>query len=163
MLQALALLPLLLPVLPEATMAQSPLPSIRKDFADTVGWHDLVSQVATINAGLPADERSRAVILTNNYGEAGAINTYGRPLGLPTAVSGQLSYYYWRPASLDGPVIAVGLDPAFLATLFHSCRQVGRVSNSDRLQNEEYGAPLTVCRHPRLPPDSLWTRLKAFR
>ncbi len=161
--QALVLLPIALPILPEAAMARSPLAQARKDFADTIGWHDLVSQVATIYFGLPADERRKAVILTNNYGEAGAVNTYGRPLGLPTAVSGELSYYYWRPSSLDGPVIAVGFDSSFLMTLFEQCDQVGTVTNSYGLQNEEYGAPLAVCRQPKLPLDQLWPRLKAFQ
>ncbi len=161
--QALVLLPIALPILPEETMARSPLPGIRKDFSDTVGWHDLVSQVAAIYDGLPAAERSRAVILTSNYGEAGAINTYGRPLGLPSAVSGELTYYYWRPASLDGPVVAVGLDQSFLSTLFYRCDQVGSISNSYGLHNEEFGAPLLVCRQPKLPLDELWPRLKAFR
>ena len=136
---------------------------IRSDFSATVGWHDLVARVASVYASLPPPGRSSAVILTNNYGEAGAINTYGRPLGLPTAVSGELSYYYWKPASLDGPVIVVNLDSAFLATLFQTCTQVATITNSYGLQNEEYGAPVDVCRGPKLAPDELWSRLKAFR
>jgi len=78
-------------------------------------------------------------------------------------VSGELTYYYWRPASLDGPVITIGLDPAFITELFVTCEQAGSVTNSYGLQNEEYGAPLEVCRRPRLPLDQLWPRLKAFR
>src|SRR5450631_1235186 len=112
-LQAVLLLPIAIPVLPEAVMARSTLPSIRTDFADTVGWQDLVAQVDSIYERLPASERSSTVLLTNNYGEAGAINTYGPPQGLPTAVSGELTYYYRKPADLDGPVIGVGLDAAF--------------------------------------------------
>jgi len=162
-LQAVVLLPLTLPVLPEAAMARSPLASIRTDFAATVGWHDYVAQVSEVYAALPPAEKGSAVILTNNYGEAGAVNTYGRALGLPTAVSGELSYYYWRPASLSGPVIAVNLDPALLASLFQTCTQMGTITNSYGLHNEEYGAPIFVCRSPRLPLDQLWPRLKAFR
>lgn len=161
--QAVVLLPLALPVLPEPVMARSPLAQVRTDFAATVGWHDLVSQVAGIYDQLPADEQATTVILANNYGEAGAINTYGRPLGLPTAVSGELTYYYWKPTSLDGPVITIGFDRAFLMTLFDSCDSAGSVSNSYQLENEEYGAPLMVCRQPKLPLDELWRRLKAFR
>lgn len=161
--QALVLLPLTLPLLPEATMARSPLPGIRKDFADTVGWHDLVGQVAAVYDALPVDERANAVVLTDNYGEAGAIDTYGGPLGLPTAVSGELTYYYWRPANLGGPVIAVGVDPTLLATLFYACSMVGTVSNSYGLHNEEFGAPISVCRRPKMPLDQLWPRLKAFQ
>lgn len=161
--QALVLLPITLPVLPESVMARSPAAQIRTDFAATVGWHDLIGQVDRIYRGLPPDEQATAVILTNNYGEAGAINTYGRPMGLPTAVSGELSYYYWPPRSLDGPVITVGLDRDFLMTLFAHCDARGTVSNSYGLNNEEYGAPLMVCRQPTLPLGELWTRLKAFR
>jgi hypothetical protein len=161
--QAILLLPLVMPVLPEDAMARSTLPSIRKDFADTVGWHDLVEQVARIYEGLSAEEKRTAVILTDNYGEAGAINTYGRSIGLPTAVTGELSYYYWKPRSLEGPVIAIGLDPAFIGGLFKSCDQVGAVTNAYGLRNEEFGVPLEVCRQPVYPLDSLWARLKAFR
>jgi hypothetical protein len=161
--QAIVLLPLTLPILPESVMARSALAPIRTDFADTVGWHDLVSEVAVVYRGLPAGEQARAVILTDNYGEAGAINTYGRGLGLPNAVSGELSYYYWKPSSLDGPVITVGIDPSFLGTLFDQCRQVGTISNSYDLHNQEFGAPLAVCSQPKYPLDQLWPRLKAFR
>src|SRR5487761_1015429 len=161
--QALILLPLTLPVLPEASMARSPLPGIRKDFADTVGWHDLVGQVAAVYDALPPDERAKAMILTDNYGEAGAIDTYGGRLGLPIAVSGELSYYYWKPATLGDPVIAVGVDPTFLATVFGSCAQVGTVSNSYGLHNQEFGAPIAVCRQSKLPLDQLWPKLKAFQ
>jgi dolichyl-phosphate-mannose-protein mannosyltransferase len=161
--QALIVLPIALPVLPESAMARSQLPSIRKDFADTVGWHDLVSQVAHVYESLSPADRARAVILTDNYGEAGAINTYGPALGLPTAVSGELSYFYWKPRSLDGPVITVGLDPSLLQTLFSTCDEVGTISNAYGLHNEEFGAPLVVCSGPDLPLDVLWSRLKAFR
>jgi len=161
--QALILLPIALPAVPEDAMARSPLPHVRKDFADTVGWHDLVAQVAAIYRSLtPADQKT-VVILTDNYGEAGAINTYGRALGLPIAVSGELTYYYWKPASLDGPVIAVGLDPTFLSTLFGTCEQRGTISNSYGLRNEEFGAPLSVCRRPLYSRDEIWGRLKAFQ
>lgn len=160
--QAAVFLPLLLPVLPEPAMASSGLPSIRKDFADTVGWHDLVNQVARVYYSLSPADRLKAVILTTNYGEAGAINTYGAERGLPEAYSGELTYYYWRPRSLDGPVITVNLDPNFLGTLFNQCRDVGTITNSYGLHNEEFGGPLAVCSDPRYPLDLLWPKLKAF-
>src|ERR1019366_8357033 len=97
-LQAGVLLPIALPIVPEAVMARSTLASIRTDFADTIGWQDLVAEVAAVYRDLPAPRRSSAVLLADNYGEAGAINTYGPALRLPTAVSGELTYYYWRPA-----------------------------------------------------------------
>jgi hypothetical protein len=150
-------------MLPEAAMAQSPLAGVRKDFADTVGWHDLVAQVAQIYESLPASDRAGAVILTDNYGEAGAINTYGGAAGLPQAYSGELTYWYWKPRSMDGAVIAVGIDRSFLSTLFNECTDAGTITNSYGLHNEEFGKPLTVCRQPKLSFDATWSRLRAFQ
>ncbi len=82
---------------------------------------------------------------------------------MPAAYSGELSYYYWRPTSLDGPVIAVGIDPDMLNSLFASCMQAGTITNSYGLQNEEFGKPLSVCTQPRYPLPALWSRLRAFR
>jgi 4-amino-4-deoxy-L-arabinose transferase-like glycosyltransferase len=162
-LNALLLMPLTLPLLPEGVMARSPLPSARKDFADTVGWHDLVNEVAGVYNGLPAEQRASAVIITDNYGEAGAINTYGPAMGLPTALSGELTYYFWKPAHIsDGPVVAVGIDPAFLTTLFGQCQVVATITNSYGLHNEEFGAPISVCSDPVRPMDQLWPEFKVF-
>ena len=160
--QAVMLAPIAIPLFPESIMARSALPSIRTDFADTVGWQDLVAQVAALFDRMPASERSRTVILTDNYGEAGAVNAYGKAIGLPTAVSGELTYYYWKPARMSGPVIAVGIDVGFLSTLFNDCATVGTVSNSYGLNNQEFGAPIVVCAQRKLPLDQLWPRLKSF-
>lgn len=81
--QALVLLPLALPVLPEATMARSPLPGIRKDFADTVGWHNLVAQVAAVYDALPADERANALILTDKLWRSRRHRYVRQPFGSP--------------------------------------------------------------------------------
>jgi hypothetical protein len=162
-LDALLLMPLTLPLLPEAAMARSPLPAARKDFADTVGWHNLVNQVAGVYNGLPPGSRANALIITDNYGEAGAINTYGPALGLPTALSGELTYYLWKPAHLSGgPVVAVGIDPAFLNTLFGRCQVAATITNSYGLHNEEFGAPISVCSDPVKPMEELWPAFKAF-
>ncbi len=161
-LQAIVLLPIAIPLLPEAVMARSALPGIRKDFADTVGWPDLVNQVTAVYDRIPAYERATTAILANNYGEAGAIDTYGPPLGLPSAHSGELSYYYWKPTSLGGPVIVIGFDPAFISSLFTGCATVATITNAYDLHNQEFGAPIQLCSRPRLPLDQLWPRLKSF-
>ncbi len=160
--QSLVLLPIALPLLQEAAMARSSLPSIRNDFADTVGWPELVAQVAGAYDRVPETLRSDVVILTSNYGEAGAIDTFGPSLGLPAAVSGELTYYFWRPARMSGPVLAVGMDVGFLSTLFEGCSPVATVSNAYGLHNQEFGDPILLCARARMPLDELWPRLKDF-
>jgi 4-amino-4-deoxy-L-arabinose transferase-like glycosyltransferase len=161
-LQAIVLLPIAMPLLPEAVMARTTLPSIRTDFADTVGWQQLVTQVAAVYASIPKAGRSATLLLTANYGEAGAINTYGPALGLPSAMSGELTYYYWKPPQLNGQVIAVGLDKSFLSGVFYGCSVVGTVSNPYGLRNQEFGAPIVVCSHSKVALNQLWPLLKSF-
>ena len=143
-------------------MARSVLASMRTDFADTVGWKQMVTQVAATYASIPKTGRSTTVILTANYGEAGAINTYGPALGLPSAVSGELTYYYWKPKQLNGRVIAVGLDKSLLSGLFDGCSVVGTVSNPYGLRNQEFGAPIVVCSRSKVALNELWPLLKSF-
>jgi len=78
-------LPLFLPVLPPADIGWNP------DLRETVGWPQLVRTVDAVWTSLPPGQRARAVIFTDDYGEAGAINELGRGMGLPTAVSSQNS------------------------------------------------------------------------
>src|SRR2546430_9777995 len=66
----LVLLPLGLPVLPAKAMADSGIWKARKDFADMVGWPDLVEQVTNVYHRLPLSDRSSVMILASNYGEA---------------------------------------------------------------------------------------------
>src|SRR5947207_4954333 len=47
------------------------------DFAEEIGWPELVETVARIRDSLPEPDRRRLGILAANYGEAGAINLYG--------------------------------------------------------------------------------------
>ena len=50
--------------------------------------------VAGVVRSLPSSERANVVILTSNYGEAGAIDRFGRALGLPQAFSGHNNFWW---------------------------------------------------------------------
>jgi hypothetical protein len=76
-------------------------------FADRFGWPEMVATVARVYHALPAEERAKAAIFGNDYGEAGAIDFYGPALGLPKAISGHLTYWYWGPRHYNGDVVIV--------------------------------------------------------
>jgi 4-amino-4-deoxy-L-arabinose transferase-like glycosyltransferase len=157
----IVLLPLGLPILPTQAMADSGIWKARKDFADMYGWPDLVRQVTTVYHNLPLADRASAIILASNYGEAGALDFYGR--GLPPVVSAHLTYYYWAPAHMaPATVIVVGYPRQFLATFFGDIQQAGTITNSYGLRNEEYGKAIWICRSPLVPLDRAWPRLKAL-
>jgi len=58
-------------------------PELPSDFADMHGWRELEATVAAVYQSLPPEERAQAVIVAQNYGEAGAIEFFGRGSRLP--------------------------------------------------------------------------------
>ncbi|MEP6651271.1 MAG: glycosyltransferase family 39 protein, partial [Lapillicoccus sp.] len=83
-----------LPLIPVSVVGGTPVPGINQAARDSVGWPGYVQQVASVYASLSPAERAGAVVVTNNYGEAGAIARYGPALGLPAALSGQNELWF---------------------------------------------------------------------
>ena len=93
--------PLVLPVLPPGDVGWTQ--KINPVLAESVGWPQLVGTVRTAWFSLPAAQRASAVIFASNYGEASAINVLGRGTGLPQAVSGHNTYWWWGPGNPGRP------------------------------------------------------------
>lgn len=74
-----------------------PLP---QDFADMLGWEEITQKTAKAYSNLSKEEKQHTFIFADNYGEAGAINYYGKKYGLPEAYSDNASFLYWLPDSL---------------------------------------------------------------
>jgi len=88
-----------------------------------------------------------AVLLTGNYGEAGAIDRYGPGLGLPNAYSGHNAYGDWGPPpDGDAPVVAIGLPPRLSATYLRGCTEAARIASPAGVDNEEAGTPVLAAR-----------------
>ena len=136
-----------LPVLP-ADKAD-PVLAVNEDVGETVGWPELANTVDRVRG------RS-AVILTLNYGQAGAIERFGR--GSPPVFSGHNAYADWGPPpGSAGPVIAVGRG---LTPHLRGCRQVASIDNADGVDNNERGAPVFACTGPRRPWALEWPSLR---
>ena len=145
-----------LPVLPAT--AADPVIALNGDVGETIGWPDLVRTVAGVERRLPRG--SHPVIVTANYGEAGAVDRYGPALGLPRAFSGHNAYGDWGPPpDRAAPVIAIGL-PSGALTHLAGCRQVARIHNEAGVDNDEDGAPVAVCRGPRRSWSVAWPGLR---
>lgn len=151
---ALLQVPLALPVIPESALAQWQISSMT---LESVGWPKLVDQVARVHQGLPEDERGRAVILAENFGQAGALDRYGGPYRLPQVYSGHNELHLWGPPPETADVvITVGELGGQPARDFARCEVVARVDNGLGVDNPEQGRPISVCRGPRAPWAELW-------
>ncbi len=115
-----------LPVLPVTALHRTFIPSVNTDLGETVAWPTYVAEIAEVYRDIPSSERSTAAILTENYGEAGAVDHFGERYGLPSAHSGQDGFWYWGPPSTRaGSFVVVGFSASTLARDFGVCHISG--------------------------------------
>lgn len=144
-----------LPVIPSDRLAASGVLELNEDAGETVGWPALVDLVAGAAA---ADE---VVLLTENYGQAGALDYYGPARGLPPAFSGHNGYAAWGPPLERAlPVVVVGFSARQRDAWLTGCRLVGRVDNGLDVDNEEQGRPVHRCDGHRGTWAALWPEVR---
>ena len=90
-------------------------------------------QVERLSAG--AD-----VVVAQNYGEAGALEIFGR--GLPPVASGHVTFRFWRPQVTGRQALLVGFSRQG-ASFCHGYHVVSRISMP--VDNEERGGPIARC------------------
>jgi hypothetical protein len=139
---------------------ESRLPQI---FADMVGWEDRVKIVADYVRSLPPEEQKVTAIGASNYGDAGAVDLFGRKYGLPKAISTANNYWIWGPREYTGEsVILMDEDsPQKYVDHCKSLRMVARPNNPYARPDENL--PIYHC--VGLTPDlqSLWPNLKPWK
>jgi hypothetical protein len=128
-------------VLPASTYGGSPYADVNDVQLETIGWPEYADQVRAVLDGLPPQQRRTAVVMTSNYGEAGALSWYD--VGAPT-YSGHNGYRFWGPPPESArPVVVVGrLDPT---RAFDGCSRAATLHNDAGVPNEEEGAPVWLC------------------
>lgn len=131
-------------------------------FADMHGWRELAEAVARVHRALPEEDRGRACVYGQNYGQAGAIDHFGPALGLPRAMSGHNSYWMWGPGECDGQVvIIVGGRREDHARAFETVEEGGRFESRDAMPYEARKT-IWVARRIREPLAEAWQRVKHY-
>jgi hypothetical protein len=129
-------------------------------YADMFGWDTLAGTVAQVYDSLPASDRADCGILGGNYGEAGAIDYYGPALGLPKALSGHNSYFYWGPRGYSGACMIIFGERSEEFVKYFGEVHVAATSVSPHAMPNERNVPIYVCRKPIVPLGELWPRFK---
>jgi len=176
-LAGLLLVPVALPILPvetfiayekalhitPTTAENQKLASLPQHWADMFGWPEMVATMASVYATLTPEERARAYILVDNYGEASAINFFGPALGLPHAISGHNAYYTWGP----GPNPAADVMIDMNATVeddrrFCADARLGAVHHHPYAMPYESSLGIVVCRGVYEPLSRVFPRQRHF-
>jgi 4-amino-4-deoxy-L-arabinose transferase-like glycosyltransferase len=181
---SLLMLPFAVPVLPvdsfiryEKALGRSPkseerqpLSDLPQSYADMFGWEDMVARVAEVYRSLTPEEQKHCVIFARNYGEAGAIDFFGRHYGLPHAISPHNSYWYWGTGDDAMQVAIVFGQTASLEENLADLQGPGRfemarlatTTECRHCMPYENHRMIFLCRGPRFTFAQIWPREKEF-
>lgn len=157
-------LPFKLPV-NEYAHARAALPQW---YADQFGWKEISDETVVAWNRLPADERgsdpSKACgIFAQDYGQAGAIDFFGRRQSLPAAMSGDRTYWIWGPHGYSGDCMIVLDDrKEVLERYWTRVDLVGISAPNDWALEQQL--PVFICRGKKFESwSAFWPRLKRWR
>ena len=141
---------------PSETLKLGPLP---QNYANEFGWPEMVATVARVYNSLPPDVRGKTAIFVQDYAQAGAIDLFGPKYGLPWAISGHQSYFFWGPGDYTGEsMIVMGDSQERLEQLFASVQKVASVYHPYSMPYEHLD--VFYCRGLKRPLKELWPQLK---
>ena len=129
--------------------------NLPQDYADMTGWKELSEIVIHQYQSLPDSLRQNCQIFAGNYGQAGAINFYGKKHHLPEVICFNDNFILWAPDSIhNSPLIYVNHNPGDIPMLYHSYKLVGQVNNEYFREN---GLKIYICTGPREILNSYYT------
>ena len=104
-------------------------------FADRQGWPELAKTVSDVYQQLSVEDKKKCTIMAKNYGEAGAIDFWGKQYGLPKVICGHNNYFYWGPGEATGEImIFAGFRYEELKDRFAEVKEMART-------HSEYAMP----------------------
>jgi hypothetical protein len=132
-----------------------------QQYADMFGWPELASAVAKAYQSIPPGQRAGCGIFAQNYGEAGAIDFFGRDLGLPPVLSGHQNYWLWGPRGFTGQcLVVVGDHRERLEELFTQVEKTGETDHPYAIPYENH-LGIWIVRGPKFGSlQELWPQLK---
>jgi hypothetical protein len=139
------------------------LNQLPQQYADMFGWPEMAAAVARVYQELPAGERARCGIYGQNYGDAAAIDFFGRQYGLPHAISGHQSYWLWGPAPYTGEcLIVISNNRAAWEQRYGSVVQLGETYHPYAIPHENH-KPILLVRDPKFSTlQQIWPEFKRW-
>lgn len=152
-------LPFKLPV-NEYAHARAALPQW---FADQFGWKEIADETVVAWNRISPAERADCGIFAQDYGQAGAIDFFGRQEGLPGAMSGDRTYWLWGPHNYSGDCMIVLDDRQnVLERYWNRVEFVGRSAANDWALEQQI--PVFLCRGKKFDSwANVWPHLKRWR
>ncbi len=151
-------LPFKLPV-NEYSHARAALPQW---YADQFGWKEIADETEVAWNRIPESERADCGIFAQDYGQAGAIDFFGRSHGLPGSMSGDRTYWLWGPHGYTGNCMIVLDDrKEVLERYWNNVEYVGTSAANEWALEQEI--PVFICKEKKFNSwAGVWPHLKRW-
>ena len=129
---------------------------------DMTGWKELAELAGSAYNKLDSLQKKNCIFYANNYGQAGAIDFYGKKYHLPAPVSVNDSYIFWAPDSLvANNFIISDHHLGDIPRLFNDYIEIGEIKN---IYFRENGLKIYLCQNPKpLLNEFFKQRIKAHK
>ena len=144
------------------------LGALPQHFADMHGWEEMVATVAQVYNKLTPEEQAICGIYVRNYGEAGAIDFFGKKYGLPNATCPHNNYWLWGPTEFSGDVMIIfGFSRDVQRNLedlqqYFESVEYGATFTCDYCMPYENNRPMFICRNMKISPQEIWDQEKNY-
>jgi hypothetical protein len=144
-----------------ATEERHQMGSLPQQYADMFGWPEFADSVARVASTLTPDDRRRAIVVVDNYGEAGALERFGRGR-VPRVACQHNNWWFWGPPAWDGGIaLLVRRDSVDARQEFDSVRVAGFAGHPLAMPYER-DLPILVARGFHGDLTKAWAQGKHF-
>jgi hypothetical protein len=147
---------------------RSALAELPQYYADMFGWEKMAADVAKVYRTLTPEEQAECLIFVRNYGEAGAIDFFGKQYGLPNATCAHNNYWLWGPGQRTGRIAIIFGDhrtlDGNLADLSRSYKHVelAATTNAKYCMPYENGRMIFICKEMNTTFQKIWPKERFY-
>jgi len=134
---------------------------VSNTFRDMMGWENQAAVVARVFHSLPEEDRKQCIVIAGNFGEAGAIDFFGKQYGLPPATSTHQNYFFWGPPEHYDIAVAFGPSREELDPVYADVQHVDTITCEETVEDEQH-IPVYVCRNPKVDVRKIWPTFREF-
>jgi len=127
-----------------------PLPQI---LADRISWEEKFKLVLNTYNSLTDKEKKETLIAVGNYGQAGALELFGKKYNFPAVVCGHNTYYLWSKNKLHGSIVLqLGQRRDFngMKERFKEVEKFPGEFTNPYVTNHENNLVVYICRGPKI-------------